>query len=102
MVSGIVSYPSDNNGGSLVEKQVKTKKRKVHNVVFHKKWCAEFDFVRPDHENKLAFWCIPCRKSVSLKHQGIADIKWHAKATAHIANADSLAKPVSNTNPKIF
>ena len=41
--------------------------------------------------NLDAFYCIPCKKSVSCTHQGLGDVKQHHAGKTHIKNANTIA-----------
>ena len=35
--------------------------------------------------NPHAFYCVPCKKNVSCKHQGLADVKAHYAGRVHLS-----------------
>ena len=43
--------------------------------------------------NPHTFYCVPCKKNVSCKHQGLADVKAHCAGSLHL----SIEKAVKST-----
>ena len=58
------------------------KAKKVYKVKFADSWTKSFPIGRVN-DNPHAFYCIPCKKSVSCAHMGINDVKEHCKGTIH-------------------
>ena len=40
--------------------------------------------------NKRAFYCMPCEKTISCGHQGLADVQRHVQSGSHISLARAL------------
>ena len=54
------------------------KAKKVYKIRFVDLWTKRFLIGRVNG-NPYAFYCIPCKKSVSCAHMGINDVKKHSK-----------------------
>ena len=42
--------------------------------------------------NTGAFYCIPCKKSVSCRPQSLGDVKQHCSGKAHMKNSNAIAQ----------
>ena len=58
---------------------------------YKEEWAESFP-IGPVNGNSGAFYCIPCKKSVSCTHQGLGDVKKHCAGKAHIKNANAIAQ----------
>ena len=56
----------------------KKKKQVTQKVMYVEEWEEIFP-VGEVNDNLHAFYCIPCKKSVSCAHQGIIDLKDHCE-----------------------
>ena len=65
------------------------KAKKVYKVKFADSWTKSFPIGRVN-DNPHAFYCIPCKKSVSCAHMGINDVKEHCKGTIHKQNEEAI------------
>ena len=65
------------------------KAKKVYKVKFADSLTKSFPIGRVN-DNPHAFYCIPCKKSVSCAHMGINDVKEHCKGTIHKQNEEAI------------
>ena len=98
---GKLIYPCDRirkydkfSGSSLFNKassgEPAAKKAKtVYKVNFADSWTKIFPIDRVN-ANPHAFYCIPCKNSVSCAHMGINDVKEHCKGTIHEQNEEAI------------
>ena len=57
-------------------------KAKVYKVKFADSWTKRFPIGRVN-DNPHAFYCVPCKKSVSGTHMGMNDVKEYCRGTIH-------------------
>ena len=61
----------------------------MYKAKFADSWTKIFPIGRVN-ENPHAFYCIPCKKSVSCAYMGINDVKEHCKGTIHKQNEEAI------------
>ena len=71
------------------------KAKQVHKVKFADSWTKSFCIGRAN-EDPHAFYCIPCKKSVSCVYMGINDVKEHCKGKIHKQNGEAIRKGKEN------
>ena len=65
------------------------KAKKVYKVKFADSLTKSFPIGRVN-DNPHAFYCIPCKKSVSCAYMEINDVKEHCKGTIHKQNKEAI------------
>ena len=67
----------------------------------YKEQLADTYPVGPVNGSKGAFYCIPCKKSVSCTHQGLGDVKQHCADKTHRKNAAAItqSRKITFTRP---
>ena len=63
--------------------------KKVYKVKFADLRTKSFPIGRVN-DNPHAFYCIPCKKSISGAHMGINDVKEHCKGSIHKQNEEAI------------
>ena len=58
---------------------------------YKEEWAESYP-VGPVNRSTAAFYCIPCKKSVSCMHQGLGDVKQHCSGKARMKNANAIAQ----------
>ena len=61
----------------------------MYKAKFADSWTKSFPIGRVN-ENPYAFYCIPCKKSISCAYMGINDVKEHCKGTIHKQNEEAI------------
>lgn len=66
---------------------------------FKKDWAAEFPCVQEGREDPMySFYCLVCKKDVSCRHQGIADVRRHVGSRSHTSMVTSVSTSNRLTN----
>ena len=73
----------------LLGSQLLRKQKIFYKVKFADLWTKSFPIGRVN-DNQHAFYCIPCKKSISGAHMGINDVKEHCKGTIHKQNEEAI------------
>ena len=73
----------------LLVSRLQRKQKTVYKVNFADSWTKIFPIDRVN-ANPHAFYCIPCKNSVSCAHMGINDVKEHCKGTVHEQNEEAI------------
>jgi len=66
-----------------------TKPKQVYKSSFKAEWMNDYPITRANC-NKHAFYCVPCKKTISCGHQGLADVQRHVQSGSHISLARTL------------
>jgi len=66
-----------------------TKPKQVYKSSFKAEWMNDYPITRANC-NKHAFYCVPCKKTISCGHQGLADVQRHVQSGSHISLARAL------------
>ena len=69
----------------------KMKSAATYKYKFKEEWSKQYPISRSD-SNPYAFYCIPCKRSVSCSHQGFSDVTKHCKGLTRV----SFAKAIKN------
>ena len=62
-----------------------------YDCAYKEEWADSYP-VGPVNGSKGAFYCIPCKKSLSCTHQGLGDVKQHCDGKSHQKNAADIAQ----------
>lgn len=66
---------------------------------FNSEWAHQFPFLSKGKVDPVySFYCSVCKKDVSCRHQGIADVKRHERSNSHTSNAKVLRTNSSLTS----
>ena len=57
-------------------------KKRKYKVKFNDSWCESYPISKVN-DNPHAFYCIPCKRSLSCGHMGISDVKDHCQGANH-------------------
>ena len=63
----------------------------TYGTKFKETWMNEFPFVTEGHQDPMYnFHCKICKKDISCRHQGIADVRRHERSKSHIDNVAAV------------
>ena len=66
-----------------------TKPKQVYKSSFKAEWMNDYPITRANG-NKHAFYCVPCKKTISCCHQGLAGVQRNVQSGSHISLARAL------------
>ena len=62
----------------------------TYGTKFKLEWMGEFPFIAEGHQDPVySFYCQVCKKDVSCRHQGIADVRRHERSKSHSDNVSA-------------
>ena len=72
--------------GNMTPKDISSspvsKKREVYKCTYKIEWSKKYP-VTKSNGNPYAFYCVPCKKSISCAHQGLSDLTVHYNGKIH-------------------
>ena len=74
------------------ENPKKCKSAAVYKCSYKDEWSKKHPIICAD-ENPHAFYCVPCKKNVSCKHQGLAEVKAHCAGHVHLSLEKAVKSP---------